>query len=131
MNTTDPIADYLTRLRNASRARHKRLDIPSSYIKREITKVLLTERFIGSYTEIPDEKQGTLRIVLRSSDGVNAITGLKRISKPGLRVYVSARELPRVLNGLGIAIVSTSKGVVTEKSARALNVGGEVLCQIW
>jgi small subunit ribosomal protein S8 len=131
MNTTDPIADYLTRLRNAIRARHKRVDIPSSYLKREITKLLLEERFIGSYTEIPDNKQGTLRIVLRSSDGVNAITGLKRISKPGLRKYVPARELPRVLNGLGIAIVSTSKGVLTEKNAKMMNIGGEVLCQIW
>lgn len=131
MNTTDPIADYLTRLRNAIRARHKRVDIPASYLKREITKLLIEERFIGSYAEIPDNKQGTLRIVLRSSDGVNAITGLKRISKPGLRVYVSAKDLPRVLNGLGIAIVSTSKGVVTEKNAEALNVGGEVLCHIW
>jgi small subunit ribosomal protein S8 len=131
MNTTDPIADYLTRLRNAIRARHKRLDIPASHLKREITKLLLEERFIGGYTEIPDKKQGTLRIVLRSSDGVNAITGLKRVSRPGLRVYVSARELPRVLNGLGIAILSTSKGVVTEKNAASLNVGGEVLCQIW
>jgi small subunit ribosomal protein S8 len=131
MNTTDPIADYLTRLRNAIRARHKRVDIPSSYLKREITKLLLEERFIGSFTEIPDNKQGTLRIVLRSSDGVNAITGLKRISKPGLRKYASARELPRVLNGLGIAILSTSKGVLTEKSATTMNVGGEVLCQVW
>lgn len=131
MNTTDPIADYLTRLRNAIRARHKRVDVPSSYLKREITKLLLEERFIGSFTEIPDNKQGTLRIVLRSSDGVNAITGLKRISKPGLRKYASARELPRVLNGLGIAILSTSKGVLTEKSAGTMNIGGEVLCQIW
>ena len=131
MNTTDPIADYLTRLRNAIRARHKRVDIPASHLKREITKLLLEERFIGSYTEIPDKKQGTIRIVLRSSDGVNAITGLKRISKPGLRVYVSAKELPRVLNGLGIAIVSSSKGVISEKNAAALNVGGEVLCHIW
>jgi|ERR1041384_644954 small subunit ribosomal protein S8 len=131
MNTTDPIADYLTRLRNAIRARHKRVDIPASYLKREITKLLLEERFIGSYTEIPDTKQGMLRIVLRSTDGISAITGLKRISKPGLRVYVSSKDLPRVLNGLGIAIVSTSRGVVTEKTAATLNVGGEVLCQVW
>ncbi|TLY28168.1 MAG: 30S ribosomal protein S8 [Ignavibacteria bacterium] len=131
MNTTDPIADYLTRLRNAIRARHKRLDVPASNLKRELSRILLEEKFISGYTDIPDKKQGLLRITLRSSDGVNAITGLKRISRPGLRVYVPARELPRVLNGLGIAIVSTSMGVMTEKSCAHKKVGGEVLCQVW
>jgi len=131
MNTTDPIADYLTRLRNAIRARHKRLDVPASALKRELSRILLEEKFISGYTDIPDNKQGLLRIVLRSTDGVNAITGLKRISRPGLRVYVPARELPRVLNGLGIAIVSTSRGVMTEKTAAVRKVGGEVLCHVW
>ena len=131
MNTTDPIADYLTRLRNAIRARHKRLDVPSSHLKREMTKILVDEKFIGSYTEIPDSKQGLLRITLKTTEGVNAITGLHRISKPGLRTYTSAKELPRVLNGLGIAIISTSRGVMTDKQARAQHIGGEVLCEIW
>jgi small subunit ribosomal protein S8 len=131
MNTTDPIADYLTRLRNAIRARHKRLDVPASNLKRELSRILLEEKFISGYTDIPDKKQGLLRIVLRSTDGVNAITGLKRVSRPGLRVYVPARELPRVLNGLGIAIVSTSRGVMTEKTATVRKVGGEVLCHVW
>ncbi|OLD81598.1 MAG: 30S ribosomal protein S8 [Ignavibacteria bacterium 13_1_40CM_2_61_4] len=131
MNTTDPVADYLTRLRNAIRARHKRVDVPASNLKRELSRILLEEKFISGYSEIPDKKQGVLRIVLRSSDGINAITGLKRISRPGLRVYVPARELPRVLNGLGIAVVSTSMGVMTEKGCAARKVGGEVLCQVW
>ncbi|HYQ86469.1 MAG TPA: 30S ribosomal protein S8 [Bacteroidota bacterium] len=131
MNTTDPIADYLTRLRNAIRARHKRVDVPASNLKRELSRILLEEKFISGYTDIPDKKQGLLRIVLRSSDGINAITGLKRISRPGLRVYVPARELPRVLNGLGIAVVSTSMGLMTEKSCAARKVGGEVLCHVW
>jgi small subunit ribosomal protein S8 len=131
MKTTDPIADYLTRLRNAIQARHKRIDVPASNIKRELTKIFVDQKFITSYSEIQDNKQGILRIVLHYTDGRSAITGLKRISKPGLRVYVSSNELPRVLNGLGIAIVSTSQGLMTEKQARTLNVGGEVLCHIW
>src|SRR5258706_655044 len=110
MNTTDPIADYLTRLRNAIRARHKRLDVPSSNLKRAMTRILVEEKYIGGFTEVKDDKQGVLRIALKTSDGVNAITGLKRISKPGLRIYTNSREIPRVMNGLGIAIVLTSKG---------------------
>ena len=131
MNTTDPVADYLTRLRNAIRARHKRVDVPASNLKREISKILASEKFIAGYSEIKDEKQGVLRIVLKYTDGTNAITGLTRISKPGLRVYKPSSELPRVLNGLGIAIVSTSRGLMTEKDARVQKVGGEVLCQVW
>ena len=131
MNTTDPIADYLTRLRNALRARHKRVDVPASNLKRELTKILIDQKYLSGYSEIQDNKQGILRIVLRYADGRSAITGLKRISKPGLREYVSSSELPRVLNGLGIAIVSTSKGIMTVNLASTVKVGGEVLCHIW
>ena len=131
MNTTDPVADYLTRIRNAVRARRKRVDVPASSLKRAISKILADEKFIAGFTEIPDNKQGTLRINLRYANGVSAITGLTRISKPGLRVYGHAEELPRVLNGLGIAIVSTSKGLMTERQAKASKVGGEVLCHVW
>jgi small subunit ribosomal protein S8 len=128
---TDPIADYLTRLRNAIRARHKRVDIPASNLKRAITKILVEEKFINGFTDIPDNKQGTIRVTLRSTDGINAITGLHRISKPGLRMYSSSKDLPRVLNGLGVVVVSTSKGLMTDKQARAQKIGGEVLCEIW
>jgi small subunit ribosomal protein S8 len=131
MNIVDPIGDYLTRVRNAIAARHKRVDIPASNLKREITKILSTQHFIQGFTEISDNQQGILRLSLRYSDGVNAITGLSRISKPGLRVYVSSDEIPRVLNGLGIAIISTSKGLMTDKNARQEKIGGEVLCHIW
>ncbi|MBI4546828.1 MAG: 30S ribosomal protein S8 [Ignavibacteriae bacterium] len=131
MNTTDPIADYLTRLRNAIKAKHKRVDVPASNLKREITRILVEQKFIGGFSEIKDNKQSILRITLKYTDGVNAISGLKRVSKPGLRLYSSARELPRVLNSLGIAIISTSGGLMTDKQARMQNVGGEVLCQIW
>ena len=131
MNTTDPVADYLTRLRNAIRARHKRVDVPASGIKREITRLLIEEKFINEVSEIKDTKQGVLRITLKYTDGINAIRGLSRISKPGLRRYVPADKLPRVLNGLGIALISTSRGIMTVKKARAAHVGGEVLCQVW
>ena len=131
MNTTDPIADYLTRLRNAIHARHKRVEIPASNLKREITKILIAEKYITSYSETQDSKQGIIKITLKTTDGVSAIEGLKRISRPGLRVYKPADEMPRVLNGLGIALVSTSRGLMTNKQARSMNVGGEVLCEIW
>ena len=131
MNTTDPISDYLTRLRNAVRARHKRVDVPSSSLKREISKILADQKYIGGFTEIKDTKQGILRIMLKYTDGVSAITGLSRVSTPGLRRYVPAGELPRVLNGLGIALISTSRGLMTDKEARTQHVGGEVLCQVW
>src|SRR5207247_1908220 len=120
-----------TRLRNAVRAHHKRVDVPASTLKREITRLLAKEKFIAEYSEIKDDKQGILRITLRYTDGVNAITGLHRISRPGLRVYVPADKLPRVLNGLGIALVSTSRGLMSDKHARAQHVGGEVLCHVW
>jgi small subunit ribosomal protein S8 len=131
MQTTDPIADYLTRLRNAIRARHKRVDIPASNLKRDLSKILAEQKFINGFSDISDTKQGMLRITLRYVDGISAITGLSRVSKPGLRVYKPADEIPRVLNGLGIAIVSTSHGLMADKDAKAKNIGGEILCQIW
>jgi len=131
MNTTDPIADYLTRIRNAIKAKHKRVDVPASNLKRAISKILLEQKYISGYTEINDNKQGILRITLRYNDGVSCITGLSRVSKPGLRVYKTANDIPRVLNGLGIAVISTSKGVMTDKQARLQKIGGEVLCYIW
>ena len=131
MNTTDPIADYLTRLRNAMRARHKRVDVPASNLKRALTKILVEQKFINSFTEIKDNKQGVIRLTLKYRDGVSAIKGLDRISRPGLRVYTSADKLPRVLNGLGTAIISTSKGILADKDARSNKLGGEVLCRIW
>ena len=131
MQTTDPIADYLTRLRNAIQSRHKRVDIPASNMKRAISKVLAENNFISGYTEIPDNKQGVIRVALRYTDGVSAISGLKRVSSPGLRVYAPTDEIPLVWNGLGIAVISTSKGVMTDKQAKAQKVGGEVLCHIW
>lgn len=131
MNTTDPISDYLTRMRNAIRARHKRFDVPASNVKRAMTKILQDQKFITGFSEIKDNKQGVLRITLKYSDGINAITGLQRVSRPGLRSYASSEELPRVMNGLGIALISTSKGIMTEKDARTQRVGGEVLCKIW
>src|SRR5437016_3878591 len=131
MNTTDPVADYLTRLRNAIRARHRRLDVPASNLKRALTTILVNQKYIAGYTEIKNAHQGVLRINLKYTDGVNAISGLKRISRPGLRVYTNAGELPRVLNGLGVAIISTSSGLMTEKQARAQRIGGEVLCHVW
>lgn len=131
MNTTDPIADYLTRLRNAIKARHRRVDIPASNMKRAMTKILVEQHYVSGYTEIEDKKQGILRISLRYSDGISAITGLSRFSRPGLRVYRPTDEIPRVLNGLGIAIISSSQGLLTDKEARQKKVGGEILCSIW
>ncbi len=131
MNVTDPIADYLTRLRNAISAHRKRVDIPSSSIKREITKILKEKKYINDYSEIADNKQGIIRIQLKYSGGVNVIRGLKRISKPGLRVYADAENIPRVLGGLGIAIISTSNGLKTDKEAKQQHIGGEILCHLW
>jgi small subunit ribosomal protein S8 len=128
---TDPVADYLTRLRNALQAGHKRVDVPASNLKREITKLLEANKFIGGFTEVKDTAQGMLRIQLKYSDTQPVISGLKRISRPGLRKYVDSTEVPRVLGGLGIAIISTSRGVMTDKQARAQRIGGEVLCEIW
>jgi small subunit ribosomal protein S8 len=132
MNITDPIADMLTRIRNASRSKHKIVDIPASNIKKSIADILFKEGYIKAYEEIANETQGIIRITLKYDDkGNKVIAGLKRISKPGLRIYAEKEELPRVLNGLGIAIISTSKGIVTDKVARKNNVGGEVMAYIW
>jgi small subunit ribosomal protein S8 len=131
MTMTDPVADYLTRLRNAIRARHKRVDIPASNLKRELTKLLLVNKFITSYTEQKERTQGTIRILLKYQDGEPVISGLKRISRPGLRRYVPAEEVPRVLGGLGLAVISTSRGLMTDKQARTAKLGGEVICEIW
>ena len=132
MYLTDPIADMLTRIRNAAKAKHDSVDIPASNMKKAIAQILLDEGYIKNFQIINDEKQGIIKITLKYGPGkVNSLTGLKRISKPGLRVYASCDELPRVLKGLGIAIISTSKGIMTDKEARKQNVGGEVLAFIW
>ena len=132
MNTTDPIADMLTRIRNASNSKHKTVDVPASNMKRAIAEILFKEGYIASYEDIKDDTQGIIRITLKYDEkGTKVIAGLKRISKPGLRVYASKDELPRVLNGLGIALISTSKGIKTDKEARAENLGGEVLAYVW
>lgn len=131
---TDPIADYLTRLRNAIRANHRVVEIPASNIKKEITKVLFDKGFILNYKfDENSGKQGSIKIALKYNPEtrVSAITDLKRVSTPGLRRYAGTESMPRVLNGLGIAILSTSKGVITDKEAKALNVGGEVLCYVY
>ena len=130
---TDPIADYLTRLRNAIKARHRIVEIPASNIKKEITKVLFDKGYIQTYKFDDSSVQGTIKIALKYNPVTKqpAIVKLERISKPGLRKYKGADELPRVLNGLGVAILSTSKGVITDKEARTLNVGGEVLCYVY
>ena len=132
MHITDPIADMLTRIRNATSARHETVDVPTSGMKKSIAKILLEEGYIKNVQYIEGEGQGIIRITLKYGEGhKGAISGLRRVSKPGLRVYAGAEELPRVLKGLGIAIISTSKGVMTDKKARSLNVGGEVLAFIW
>ncbi|MBR7553853.1 30S ribosomal protein S8 [Allobacillus sp. GCM10007491] len=132
MAMTDPIADLLTRIRNANVARHDQLEVPASNLKKEIVDILKREGFIRDYEYIEDSKQGVLRLFLKyGQDNERVITGIKKISKPGLRVYVKADELPRVLNGLGIAVVSTSKGVLTDKEARQQAIGGEVLAYVW
>ncbi|MDX1671177.1 MAG: 30S ribosomal protein S8 [Balneolaceae bacterium] len=128
----DSIADYLTRIRNAQQAGHRRVDIPASKLKRAITKILVDKGYINKYINIDDGKQGVLRLFLKyDAYGYPVIKNLGRISKPGLREYCSAEEIPRALNGLGIVILSTSKGVMTDKEARKLNVGGEVLCSVY
>ncbi|WP_044895206.1 30S ribosomal protein S8 [Bacillus alveayuensis] len=132
MVMTDPIADMLTRIRNANMVRHEKLEVPASKIKKEIAEILKREGFIRDVEYIEDNKQGILRIFLKyGPNNERVITGLKRISKPGLRVYAKAHEVPRVLNGLGIAILSTSQGVLTDKEARQKGTGGEVLAYIW
>lgn len=131
MTMTDPVADYLTRLRNAIQAKHKRVDVPASGLKRELTRLLLNQKFIGGFTEVKTSAQGILRIQLRYNDGRSVIKGLRRVSTPGLRQYSGAEAVPRVLGGLGIAVVSTSRGLMTDRQAREAHVGGEVLCEIW
>ena len=133
MNTTDPIADMLTRIRNANTSKHKTVDVPASNMKLGIAEILFREGYIKSFEEIKEENnQGIIRITLKYDEkGKRVIDGLRRISKPGLRVYASREDLPKVLNGLGIAIISTSKGLKTDKEARELGVGGEVLAYVW
>ena len=132
MNTTDPIADMLTRIRNANSSKHKTVDVPSSNMKKAIAKILFEEGYIKAFEEINDDVQGIIRITLKYDEkGARVIDGLKRISKPGLRVYASKDELPQVLNGLGIALISTSKGIKTDKEARNEGLGGEVLAYVW
>lgn len=133
MIMTDPIADYLTRLRNAIKANHRIVEVPASNLKKEMTKVLFDKGYILNYKFIDDNVQGTIKIALKYDpvSKLNAISKLERVSKPGLRKYKSSKDLPRVINGLGVSILSTSKGVITEKEARNLNVGGEVLCYVY
>ncbi len=131
MVVTDPIADMLTRIRNANIVRAKSVDVPASKIKKELARLLKEEGYIQDYEVIDDQKQGIIRIQLKFNGKERIITGLKRISKPGLRVYVEKDQIPKVLGGLGIAILSTSKGIMTDRSARQLGIGGEVLCYVW
>ena len=131
MHITDPVADMLTRVRNANNAKHETVDVPASNLKKAIAQILLDEGYIKSYQIVDDGTQGVIHITLKYNGKDKVITGLRRVSKPGLRVYVGADELPRVLRGLGIAIISTSKGVMTDKKARELHVGGEVLAFVW
>lgn len=131
MTMTDPIADFLTRIRNAIKARKVFVEVPASKLKIDIARILLQNKYIDSYEVIEDGKQGILKVKLKFTMGTCAISGLKRISKPGRRIYKDAKSLDRVLNGLGIAIISTSKGLLTDKQARSENVGGEVICHIW
>ena len=130
---TDPVADYLTRVRNSIMAKHKVVEIPASKVKKEITKILYDKGYILSYKFIDDSVQGTIKIALKyhPKSEVSAIKSLKRVSRPGLRKYVNTDSIPRVLNGLGIAILSTSHGIITDKEARTQNVGGEVLCYVY
>ena len=132
MVVTDTIADMLTRIRNANQMRYQQVNVPASNLKVSLAKILLDEGFIEDYKVVNDNVQGTIELTLKyGQNKERVITGLKRISKPGLRVYAKAGEIPKVLNGLGIAVISTSKGVMTDKEARKQNLGGEVLCYIW
>lgn len=132
MQTTDAIADLLTRIRNASSAKHETVEIPSSNMKKAICQILLDEGYIKSFTVTEDGKQGVIKVTLKYAEGKKpVITGLRRVSKPGLRIYSNVENMPKVLKGLGIAIVSTSKGVMTDRQARKENVGGEVLAFVW
>lgn len=132
MHITDPIADMLTRIRNANSAKHETVEVPASNMKKEISQILVDEGYIKSYEVIEDGKQGMIKITLKYGDKkAKVLQGLQRISKPGLRVYASCEELPKVMRGLGVAIISTSKGIMTDKAARKANIGGEVLAYVW
>jgi small subunit ribosomal protein S8 len=131
MSKTDPIADYLTRIRNAAKAKHRRVDIPSSNLKKAITQILVDKNFVSGFTVFEDKKQNIIRINLKYHNGKPVISGLRRVSKPGIRQYNNAKELPRVLGGLGVAIITTSKGVMTDAQAKKENVGGEILAYVW
>ena len=132
MSMTDPIADMLTRIRNAARARHKRVDVPASKLKLEIARILLKERFVANYKFVEDGPQGTIRIYLKyTPDEEPVINGIERVSKPGLRRYCGAEEIPRVFGGMGVSILSTSRGVLSGREAKQVGVGGEILCSIW
>ena len=132
MHITDPIADLLTRIRNASSAKHETVEVPASNMKKAIAQILLDEGYIKNMQVVEDDKQGLIKITLKyDADRKPAITGLRRVSKPGLRIYTSCEDMPKVLKGLGIAIVSTSKGVMTDKEAADLKIGGEILCYVY
>ena len=132
MSMTDPVADYLTRIRNAAQAKHRKVDIPASKLKLEMTKILHEFKYIQNFIVIDDEKQGLIRIYLKYlEDESCVIRGLRRISKPGLRQYTGANKIPRVFNNMGIAIMTTPNGVISDRKARELHVGGEVLCYVW
>ena len=132
MHITDPIADMLTRIRNANSAKHETVDIPASNMKKAIAQILLDEGYIASYKVIEDDKQGVIRVTLKYGENKSqVITGLRRVSKPGLRIYSNVEDMPKVMKGLGIAIISTSKGIMTDRQARKENIGGEVLAFVW
>ena len=132
MQITDPIADMLTRIRNASAAKHPTIDVPCSNVKKQIAQILVDEGYIKNFRVIEDNKQGIIRITLKYTENKSqVITGLRRVSKPGLRIYSNCKDMPKVMKGLGIAIVSTSKGIMTDKKARELHVGGEILAFVW
>ena len=131
MQITDPVADLLTRIRNARSARHATVDVPASNQKKAICNILVEEGYVKSVQSIEDNKQGTLRLTLKYENNKPVISGLRRVSKPGLRIYTNCEEMPKVMKGLGVAIISTSKGVMTDKAARAAHVGGEVLAFVW
>lgn len=128
---TDPIADFLTRIRNAMTAHHKVVDVPASKLKESLAAILKDQGFISDYQKVEEGPQGVIRVALRYINGTSSVVGLRRVSRPGLRRYAGATELPRVKNGLGIAIISTSQGLMTDKEARTRNIGGEVLCYVW
>jgi small subunit ribosomal protein S8 len=132
MSVSDPVADFLTCIRNAIGAKHRKLDVPASRMKTELAKVLLRERFINNFKTMEDTRQGVLRIYLKyTNDETSVITDLKRVSKPGRRVYVGKERIPRVMGGLGVSVLSTSRGLMTDREARDAGLGGELVCQVW